>query len=68
MFISKVKTSIFNTSENHKRKTVNLDNSSDVKMKNNDNNSSDTTISEEFNSIKIVKSKIFNDQRTELKN
>ena len=37
-------------------------------MKNNDKNSSDATISKKFNSIKIIKSKIFNDQRTKLEN
>ena len=68
MFISKVKIFIFNTSENNKRRTVIKDNSSDVEMKNNNNNNSDAITSKEFNSIKITKSKIFNDQRTELKN
>ena len=63
---SKVKTSILSISGNHKRKTIIKDNSSDIEMKN--NNSNDATISEEFNSIKVIKSKIFNDQRTELKN
>ena len=66
MFISKVKT--FNTSGNNKEKTIIKDNLSNVKIKNNDNNSSGATTSEKFNNIKIIKSKIFNDQRTELKN
>ena len=68
MFISKIKISILSTSGNNKGKTVIKDNSSDVEMKDNDNNSSDTTTSEEFNNIKIIKLKIFNDQRTKLKN
>ena len=66
MFISKVK--IFSTSENNQIKTIIKDNSFDVKMKNNDNNSSDATTSKKFNNIKIIKSKIFNDQRTKLEN
>ena len=66
MFISRVKT--FSINGNNKEKTVIKNNSSDVEMKNNDNNSSDATTSKKFNSIKIIKSKIFNDQRTELKN
>ena len=68
MSISEVKNFIFSTSGNDKEKTVIKDNSSNVEMKNNDNNNNDTTISKEFNSIKIMKSKIFNDQRTGLKN
>ena len=68
IFISKIKTSTSNTSENIKEKTVIKDNSSDVKMKNNDDNNSDAITSKEFNSIKIIKSKIINHQRTELKN
>ena len=68
MFISEVKTLTFNIGGNNKGKTVIKDNSFDIEMKNNDNNSSDITISEKFNSIKIIKSKIFNNQRTELKN
>ena len=68
MFISKVKTSTFSTNENNKKKTVIKDNSSDVEMKNNNNNNSDATTSKKFNSIKITKSKIFNNQRTELEN
>ena len=68
MSISGAKTSTFSTSENDKEKTVIKDNSSDVEMKDNDSNNSDTTTSEEFNSIKIIKSKIFNNQRRELKN
>ena len=68
MFISEIKTSISSTSENNKEKTVIKDNSFDVEMKNNDNNNNDATTSKKFNSIKITKSKIFNDQRTKLKN
>ena len=68
IFISEVKASILNTSGNRKEKTINLDNSFDFEMKNNDDNSNDTIASEKFNSIKIIKSKIFNDQWTELKN
>ena len=68
MSTSEAKTPISNTSGNNKRKTVIKDNSSDVEMKNNDNNSSDAITSKEFNSIKITKSKIFNDQRTKLEN
>ena len=37
-------------------------------MKNNNNNNSGATTPKEFNSIKVAKPKIFNDQRTELKN
>ena len=66
MSILEVKT--LSTSENNKEKTIIKDNSSDVEIKNNDNNNSNAIISEKFNSIKIIKSKIFNDQRTELKN
>ena len=68
MFISEVKTSTFNTDENNKEKTIIKDNLLNVEMKNNNNNNNDTIISKEFNSIKIIKSKIFNDQRTELEN
>ena len=68
MFISKIKIFIFNISENNKRKTINIDNSFNVKMKDNNNNNNNATISEEFNNIKIVKSKIVNDQRRKLKN
>ena len=68
MFISEVKIFILSTSGNNKRKTVIKDNSSDIEMKNNNNNSSDATTSEKFNSIKIIKSKIFNDQRSKSKN
>ena len=68
MFISKVKIFTFNTNENNKKKTVIKNNLSNVKMKNNNNNNSDAITSKKFNSIKIAKSKIFNDQRTKLKN
>ena len=37
-------------------------------MKNSNDNNSDATISKEFNDIKIVKSRIFNDQWTKLEN
>ena len=47
---------------------MNIDNSFNIEMKNNNNNNNDATTSEEFNSIKIIKSKIFNEQRTELEN
>ena len=66
MFISEVKISTSNTNENNKEKTIIKDNSSDVKIKN--NNSNDAITSKKFNSIKIIKSKIFNEQRTKLKN
>ena len=68
MSTSEVKISTFSTSGNDKEKIVIKDNSSDIEMKNNDNNNNGATISEKFNSIKIIKSKIFNDQWTELKN
>ena len=68
MSISEAKISTFSTSENNKEKTIIKDDSFDVEMKNNDNNSSGATTSEKFNSIKIIKSRIFNNQRTELKN
>ena len=64
MFISEVKTSISSISGNNKEKTIIKDDLFDVEMKNNDNNNNNTTTSEEFNSIKVIKSKIFNDQRT----
>ena len=62
MFISEVKISIFSTSENNKERIVNINNSFDIKMKNNDNDDSSAITSEDFNSIKIIKSKIFHDQ------
>ena len=65
MSISRVKTSTSNISGNNKEKIVIKSNSSNVKIKNNDNNNNDATTSETFNNIKIIKSKIFNDQRTE---
>ena len=68
MFTSEAKISTLSTSGNNKKKTVIKDNPPDVEMKNNDNNSSGATTPKEFNSIKIAKSKIFNGQRTELKN
>ena len=68
MFISKIKIFTSNTSGNNKEMTFDINNSSDVEMKNNDDDNGDTTTSEKFNSIKIIKSKIFNDQRTELEN
>ena len=67
MFISRVKTSTSNTSENNKEKTIIKNISFDVEMKNNDNDNSDATPSEKFNNIKIIKPKISNDQRTKLK-
>ena len=68
MSTSEAKTSTPSTSGNNKGKTVIKDNSPDVEMKDNDNNSSGATTPEEFNSIKIAKPKIFSGQRTELEN
>ena len=55
-------------SDNNKEKTVNINNSSDVEMKNNDQNNNKVITFEELNNIKITKSRIFNEQRTKLKN
>ena len=66
MSILEIKILISSTSENNKEKTVIKNNSSDIEMKNNNNN--DAITSEKFNNIKIIKPKIFNEQRTKLKN
>ena len=68
MFISKAKTFTFNASENNQDKTININNSSDVKMQNDEKNNNNTTTFEDIINIKIAKSKIFNEQRTKLKN
>ena len=68
MFISETKISIFNASGNNQDKTVNINNSSNVKMQNDEKNSNNTTTFEDIINIKIVKSKIFNEQRTKLEN
>ena len=68
MFISETRTSILNASENNQSKTININNSSNVKMQNDEKNNNDTTTFEDIISIKIAKSKIFNEQRTKLEN
>ena len=68
MFISRTRTSTFNASGNNQDKTVNINNSSNVKMQNDEKNNNNTTTSEDIISIKIAKSKIFNEQRTKLEN
>ena len=68
MSISKARISTFNASGNNQDKTVNINNSSDVKMQNDEKNNNDTTTFEDIINIKIAKSKIFNEQRTKLEN
>ena len=68
MFISRTRTFTFNASGNNQSKTVNINNSSDVKMQNDEKSNNDTTILEDIINIKIAKSKVFNEQRTELEN
>ena len=68
MFISKTRNSTSNASGNNQGKTVNINNSSNVKMQNDEENNNDTTTFEDTISIKIAKPKIFNEQRTKLKN
>ena len=68
MFISRARTPTLNASENNQDKTININNSSDVKMQNDEKSNNDTITSEDIISIKIAKSKIFNEQRTELEN
>ena len=68
MFILKTRISISSASENNQGKTININNSSDVKMQNDEKNNNDTTIFENIINIKIAKSKIFNEQQTELEN
>ena len=68
MFTSKARILIFNASENNQGKTININNSSNVKMQNDEKNNNDTTTSEDIISIKIAKLKIFNEQRMKLEN
>ena len=68
MFISEARTFIFNASENNQGKTVNINNSSDVKMQNDEKSNNNTTTFENIINIKVAKSKIFNEQRTKFKN
>ena len=68
MFISRARISTFNASENNQSKTVNINNSSNVKMQNDEESNNDTTTFEDIINIKIAKSKIFNEQRTKLEN
>ena len=68
MFISEARISILNASGNNQDKTVNINNSSDVKMQNDEKSNNNTTTFEDIINIKIAKSKIFNEQRTKLKN
>ena len=68
MFISETRTFIFNASENNQDKTININNSSDMKMQNDEKNNNDTTTFEDIINIKIAKSKVFNKQRTKLEN
>ena len=68
MFISEARTSILNASGNNQGKTININNSLNVKMQNDEKNNNDTITSEDIISIKIAKSKVFNEQRTKLKN
>ena len=68
MFILKAKTFTFNASENNQDKTININNSSNVKMQNDEKSNNDTTTFEDIINIKIAKSKIFNEQRTKLEN
>ena len=68
MFISGTRTSTFNASGNNQGKTVNINNLSDVKMQNDEKSNNDMITFENIISIKIAKSKIFNEQRTEFEN
>ena len=60
MFISEARTSTFNASENNQDKTININNSLNVKMQNDEENNNDTTTFENIINIKIAKPKIFN--------
>ena len=68
MFILKARILIFNASGNNQDKTININNSSNVKMQNDEKSDNNTTTFENIISIKIAKSKIFNKQWTKLKN
>ena len=68
MFISETRTFILNASGNNQNKTININNSSNVKMQNDEKSNNDTITSENIINIKITKSKIFNEQRTKLEN
>ena len=68
MSISETRIPIFNASGNNQGKAVNINNSLDVKMQNDEKSNSDTTTSEDIISIKIAKSKIFNEQQTKFEN
>ena len=62
MFILKARISTLNASGNNQNKTININNSSNVKMQNDEKSNNDTTTFEDIISIKIAKSKIFNEQ------
>ena len=68
MFTSEARTSTLNAGGNNQNKTININNSSNVKMQNDEKSNNDITTSEDIISIKIAKSKIFNEQRTKLEN
>ena len=68
MFILKARTFTFNASGNNQNKTININNSSNVKMQNDEKSNNNMITFEDIISIKIAKSKIFNEQRTKLKN
>ena len=68
MFISEARISTLNASGNNQNKTVNINNSSNVKMQNDEKSNNNTTTFKDIISIKIAKPKVFNEQRTKFEN